>query len=305
MRCLMAESVRSFVYLEGFTMIPSQAASPPLVAVASGALAGWDLATMLGALTAAGVDALEVAIGPSGLIPAGDRDAARDLKQHVADAGVLVCGADATLEITLVDVDAAEVVKSAQALGAPFVRFFAPAFVPTKSLDDQMRSAQLALRELATTAQSMQPPVTILVEIAPNTLAASPELARRLIRERASLDGDDGAALGVIFDPGNMVAEGHLAADFAVALLGDTLHHVHVKNRVMVEEDGVWTATSQNLASGFVDWPGTVAALRASGYRGTYTLDHLSGPVSVAGLASDVYELRSMLASALESELTT
>lgn len=279
---------------------PSPLASQFVLAIASGALPGWDVDALLDALAVTGITALEVSVGPTGLIPAGDLQAARALKERLAHAGVSVCGADATRELTFVSPQAPQVLSSAAALDAGFARFFAPQFRPERKLDEQLNDARQALASLTDFAQSLLPKVAPLVEIAPGTLAASPELARRLVASNTSINCDAATRPAVVFDPGNMVAEGHLQPSFAVAILGDLLQHVHVKNRLIAEVDGSWSASSQTLAKGLVDWRSTVKALNESGYRGAYTLDHLSGLPSLESLVADVAEFRAVLAESLE-----
>jgi len=257
------------------------------VAVASGALAGWSVDAIAGALTAAEVQRIEIAVGKTGLLNVDDEGLAAHLQSRLADVGLEVCGVDATQDLAINNARAAAVLDLAAELYAPFVRYYAPVFDRNLSIEFQFERAANALYDLALRGKRQS--IDVLIELAPGTIAPSPELGRRIL-DTAGFSGT-----GIVFDPGSMVTEGHLPHDLALALLGGTVSHVHVKNRALERQDGRWLPTSRTLADGLVDWPGTLQLLVDKGYTGLLSIDHLSGPASVNLLCSDVGELRSMI----------
>jgi sugar phosphate isomerase/epimerase len=114
--------------------------------------------------------------------------------------------------------------------------------------------------------------VRALVEIHHRTICPSASLAHRLVSRF------DPQAVGVIYDPGNMVHEGFEDYGLGIELLGPYLAHVHVKNGAFTrpEGGGVWTARWAPLEDGVVDFPQLLAALRAAGYDGWLSMEDFS-----------------------------
>lgn len=114
--------------------------------------------------------------------------------------------------------------------------------------------------------------VMALVEIHHGTICPSASLAHRLVSHF------DPRAVGVIYDPGNMVYEGFEDYRLGLELLGPYLAHVHVKNGAFTRPagGGVWTATWAPLEDGVVDFLLFFAALRAVGYDGWLSVEDFS-----------------------------
>jgi sugar phosphate isomerase/epimerase len=230
--------------------------------------------------------AVEWGAGPGeALEPGHDAGALREL---CAAAGLAVSG----LSVQDRDVTAATprrarpYIRQAVALGAQFVRLFAPPYRGGSFTREQSRArAGLdALVELAAPDG-----VKVLVETSPATLAPTPELAVGLVEHQAP------ELAGVLFDPGNTVIEGYLAPALAVATLGPYLHHVHVKNIAWRRAAGAWVWRYASLSQGMVVWPEIVCALAAAGFRGGFSIDHLSGKPTAARLALETERLRTLL----------
>jgi sugar phosphate isomerase/epimerase len=224
----------------------------------------------------AGFSAIEWGIGPGQAATATRGEAAKLAQLSVFNgldvAGVCVQGGPASLDkpasIKTVAAFAAE-------LGAPFVRVWAPAFAGGSLAAAQKQARASLAKAVEITARAG---VVLLVENAPDSIAPSTTLVRELI------EAHEPEQVGVLWDPGNGLMEGHLDASLAIAELGAYLQHVHVKNIVWRRTDGVWKWSYSSLATGLLDWPATLAALRAAGYGGRVSLDHLSGAATVAGL---------------------
>jgi sugar phosphate isomerase/epimerase len=96
---------------------------------------------------------------------------------------------------------------------------------------------------------------------------------------RCFLDGLDPAWVGAIYDPGNMVWEGHEQYRLRLETLGPYLAHVHAKNarwrQIGRRPDGslAWHAEWAPLAAGIVDFRALSVALRQIGYDGWVSVE--------------------------------
>ena len=93
------------------------------------------------------------------------------------------------------------VLRGASALGAPLARIQVPRYDGQTAYAPLWERARIDYREVARLARGHG--VKALVEIHHETIVPSASAARRF------LDGFDPEAVGVIYDPGNMVWEGH------------------------------------------------------------------------------------------------
>lgn len=111
--------------------------------------------------------------------------------------------------------------------------------------------------------------VRLCVEIHMRTIAAGPDAVMRVVGEFNPKD------VGVLYDPGNMVYEGHVPPRVALSVLGDYLAEVHVKNAKIERQpepgpEGLvkWKAVPANLEEGVCDFAQVFEALVARGYEG-------------------------------------
>jgi sugar phosphate isomerase/epimerase len=181
---------------------------------------------------------------------------------------------------------AAPYVTMASSLGARFIRLFAPPY-RGGSLAREQRRARAGLDAVVDRAAADG--IVVLIETSPGTLAPTPGLAAALVEHRTPKHA------GVLFDPGNTVIEGYLAPALAVARLGPHLHHLHVKNIVWRKVSGAWAWQYAPLTGGMLAWPEILAALAAGGYRGGFSIDHLSGTPTTERLRSETQRLRALL----------
>lgn len=257
--------------------------TPRRIAVVSGALPDLSLDDVVSALAVAGVDAIEVSVGPGGHLDGRSARTVSAAGARLADAGFRLCGVDAPSELPLGAEGLTRVLDIAAQLQAPFIRVYPPRFDPMVPVQAQLAAAAAALHSFATGAPGA---TATLLEPAPDSVAPSPELARQVV-----LASSVGSA-GVLFDPGSAVAEGYLQPELALGVLGELVRHVHVKNRSLTHRAGRWISESRGLADGVVDWVLTLSALKRRGYSGWLSIDHLSGPACVEVLCADVAELR-------------
>jgi sugar phosphate isomerase/epimerase len=187
---------------------------------------------------------------------------------------------------------AAKYVALAVALGAPHIRLLAPAY-NGGSLRREQERVRIAIDRLVEVAAPQG--VVVLVETSPTTLAPAPELAVTLVERQPPEHA------GVLYDPGNMVIEGHLAPAVAIARLGAYLRHVHVKNIAWSRHGAVWRWRHAPLASGILDWSSIVHELTAARYRGLFSIDHLGGQASARKLGAESTFLRKIVAAELHA----
>jgi sugar phosphate isomerase/epimerase len=114
--------------------------------------------------------------------------------------------------------------------------------------------------------------VKALVELHHGTICPSASLAYRLVSHF------DPAAVGVIYDPGNMVHEGFEDYRIGTEILGPYLTHVHLKNAGFdrPEGGGTWQARWTPLANGVVDFGALFEALARVGYDGWLVVEDFS-----------------------------
>jgi sugar phosphate isomerase/epimerase len=248
------------------------------VSVFSACLPGWTPAKVIGVAVSLGFSSVEWASGPGHAIS--DPEKGSELREQCEQAGLQSAGVSVQdPEVTCATPGAAvRHISLAMALGAPQVRLLAPAYRGGSLRREQQRTrAGLdRLVELAAPAG-----LAVLIETSPATLAPAPELAAALVEhhppERA----------GVLYDPGNMAIEGHLAPGLAVARLGPYLRHVHVKNISWQRTGNAWRWRHATLSGGVLDWRSIVHCLAAGRYRGLFSIDHLGSEVSAARLRSE------------------
>ena len=245
----------------------------------SSALPGWDPPRVARAAHEAGLSAVEWGIGPGQVLesPRAARAMLRAL--DVEAAGICIQGGAASLTTPArIEPFAA----LAAELGAPHVRVFAPplrANVHRRALEGIACASVIA----------QQHGVAVLVETSPGTIAPS------TLQVRALVEGFPAEHLGVLYDPGNMVIEGHVDPRLGVEELGPYLRHVHVKNVLWRRIGTAWTWRHARLDAGLADWPAILGALRQAGYGGRLSLDHLGGNPTLALLRREVELLRSWL----------
>src|SRR3954451_15049111 len=163
------------------------------------------------------------------------------------------------------------VLRGTAVLGAPMARIQIPRYDGQSSFVALWESARRDHREVERVARAHG--VKALVEIHHETIVPSASAARRF------LDGFDPTSVGAIYDPGNMVWEGHEQYRLGLETLGPYLAHVHAKNSAWRQTgqraDGslAWQAEWAPLDKGIVDLHELFAALRAVGYDGWISVE--------------------------------
>jgi sugar phosphate isomerase/epimerase len=171
----------------------------------------------------------------------------------------------------------ARVFRGAAALGTRGGRVGVMARIQVPRFDGQASYVELwerARRDYQEVSrQARAHGVKALVEIHHETIVPSASAARRF------LDGFDPESVGAIYDPGNMVWEGHEQYRLGLETLGPYLAHVHAKNSAWRQTgkraDGslAWQAEWAPLDEGIVDLRALFATLRAVGYDGWISVE--------------------------------
>jgi sugar phosphate isomerase/epimerase len=258
--------------------------------VLSSALPGLSSQEVAETARDAGFHAIEWGVGPD-QVTTGKRGDVRGLLELSAFNGLELVSV--TVQSGPASLDKPASIKPfaafAAALGARYLRLWTPSFNGGR-LADELRKRRTALAQAIEITAAAG--VVLLLENSPASLTPSTTLTRELI------DGHGPEQVGVLWDPGNGIIEGHLDPRLAIADLGEYLHHVHVKNVAWRRSGGVWSWSYASLATGMLDWASLVAALDAAGYRGRLSIDHLPGPANVATLRRETDALRSLLEQA-------
>jgi sugar phosphate isomerase/epimerase len=253
----------------------------------SACLPGWDSRRVIDVAVSFGFSAIEWAIGPGHAI---ERPQVVPELRELCDCaglrsgGLLVQDPAVTLAAPK---RAAAYVDLAIALGASYLRLFAPRY-RGGLLEREQHRARAGLDFLVDLAAPAG--LTVLVETSPTTLAPAPDFAAALVEQHPP------ERAGVLYDPGNMAIEGCLAPRLAIARLGAHLHHVHVKNVAWSRRAGVWRWRHAELAKGMLDWREILAALAAARYDGRFSIDHLGGVPTPALLRAESGHLRELVA---------
>src|SRR5215207_3200117 len=114
------------------------------------------------------------------------------------------------------------VFRGAAALGTPMARIQVPRYDGQTGYGDLWERARRDYQQVMRLARAHG--VKALVEIHHETIVPSASATRRF------LEGFDPESAGAIYDPGNMVREGHERYRLGLGTLGPSLAHVHTKN---------------------------------------------------------------------------
>jgi sugar phosphate isomerase/epimerase len=261
----------------------------PRMALFSASLPGWSAQEVIDTARLLGFAAIEWGTGPEQAIA--DPRSGAEIRALCGDAGLACSGVSVQdPRVTLANPKlAVPAVDLAVALGAPHVRVPAPRY-----RGESLRRQQKLTRDGLATLVDLASPhgLTVVVETSPGTLAPTPDSALALIEDHPPTDA------GVLYDPGNMIIEGHVESRLAVARLQEYLVHVHVKNIVWSRRNRAWQWRHSRLTAGMADWPTILGALAAAGYVGRFSIDHLPGPPTESLLRDEAEALSGLIGCA-------
>ncbi len=167
-----------------------------------------------------------------------------------------------------------KVLKAAQSIGCPNIRVFPPNYDEKESYPSLFARTVEELKVLEPLALKYK--VRINLEIHMGNIIPSASAAYRLVSHF------DPKAIGIIYDPGNMVHEGFENYKLGFELLDDYLAYVHVKNALWekagVLDNGsqIWKPIWTPLKKGCANLTKLIATLREMGYNGYISIEDFS-----------------------------
>jgi sugar phosphate isomerase/epimerase len=132
------------------------------------------------------------------------------------------------------------------------------------------RTVQESLRRLEQKAISRG--VKVLLELHWGTIMSGFCAARLLLNDI------DPRAIGLTFDPANMVVEGREDWEFGIQLMREYIDNIHVKNAAWGMRRQEWCWQWSPIQDGMVDWHEMVALLNAISYRADYAIEDFLTP---------------------------
>ncbi|WP_418320140.1 sugar phosphate isomerase/epimerase family protein [Piscinibacter sakaiensis] len=195
--------------------------------------------------------------------------ALQEIAARCADAGLSIVGLSPYL--TVGDIAAAEdLIGIAADIGVSRIRVWAPSTRepgPYRPAIERMRRWLSDLEPVL-----LRHRVRFALEVHQATVCPSAAMALRM------LDGIDTAAVGVLYDIGNLAVEGFEHPPLALELIGDRLTHVQIKNAVWLSPGAgrPWQWHWCPMDEGQLDLPGIVAALVDAGFAGWISAEDFS-----------------------------
>lgn len=217
-------------------------------------------------------------------------DKASDIKKLSEDHGLEIVCLGTYLSYKLLD-DVKRCMEAAKIMGCGSVRVSAPKYDGCQNYHDIFDKAVDGYGKIEEIARSFK--VRANIELHQGSICSSASLAYRFV---SNFDTDH---IGVILDPGNMVAEGHENWQLGMELLGPYLAYVHIKNTAWVvdgEVDGVkrWKTAISPIKEGIVSWADVLIALDKVGYNGWLSLEDFATGDTKTKLVEDLAYLKSI-----------
>jgi sugar phosphate isomerase/epimerase len=217
---------------------------------------------------------------------------APEIRRISEDAGLEIVGLGTYLGFKLTD-DVARCMEAAQIMGCKRIRVSPPNYDGSTNYNDLYEEALDGFGRIEELARAYG--VRANIEIHHGNMCSSASLTYRLV---SNFDPD---YIGVIFDPGNMICEGHEKWQLGLELLGPYLSHVHVKNAAWVESNVTdegekrWKHSMVATKDGFVDWTEVLLALDKVGYSGWLSFEDFSPGDTESKLANNISYLKGLV----------
>jgi len=194
------------------------------------------------------------------------RDTPRAVRELGASANLATVGLAPYIEVG--DIDGYErVARFAAEAGVSGIRLRSPS-VDERGFTTLFAEGRSFFEQVE--AVSKRYKVRGLLEMHQRSLCASATMAERLVH------GLDPAAVGVIYDVGNLVVEGFEDPRVGLSVLGPYLAHVHLKNAAWRLVAGDWEPYWAPLDEGILDIRSFLDLLESGGYEGWVSLEDLS-----------------------------
>lgn len=197
-----------------------------------------------------------------------ERDDVRRARRLCDRAGLAVIGLNGSVRAG--DLRGVEQLMGLAAeAGAPRIRLWAPS-TADGGFHESLDRAVAFFGEVAALADRFG--VQALLEMHQRTICPSAALAKQVVA------GLPAHLVGVIYDPGNTVVEGSEDPRLALAILGEHLAHVHLKNAAheRAGDGGPWRHRWTPMDDGVLDVPAILRLLDGAGYRGWVSVEDFS-----------------------------
>lgn len=217
---------------------------------------------------------------------------APEIRRITEDAGLQIVGLGTYLGYKLLD-DVAKCMEAARLMDCPSIRVSPPNYDGSVNYNDLYEEALDGYAQVENLAREFG--VRANIEIHHGNMCPSASLTYRLV---SNFDPD---FIGVIFDPGNMVCEGHENWLLGLELLGPYLAHVHVKNAAWgetgVSENGekLWKSRMAAMTEGIVNWTDIVLGLDKVGYRGWLSFEDFGPGETETKLSDDIGYMKALV----------
>ncbi len=153
--------------------------------------------------------------------------------------------------------------EATQAIGADNVRISPGIYDENKNYIDQVDYAK---RQYAKTAEIAERyGVRVVIETHMGQLGPSMTKVMEILKDLPSKH------VGIMWDPGNQIAEGMETYNMALDIAGEYLAEIHIKNLIWEccehnDHQAVWQASTCPVHKGIVDWPKLIAVLKKRNY---------------------------------------
>ena len=216
---------------------------------------------------------------------------AKEIRKISEDHGLEIMSLGTYLSYKLIE-DIQRCMEAARIMGCGSIRVSAPKYDRSQNYNDIFEQAMDGFAKVEALAAKHN--VRACVELHYGNICSSASLGHRLV------SNFDPYCIGVIYDPGNLVFEGHEDPRLAFDLLGPYLAYVHVKNAAWVQVDGadhggrLWRPTIAPLKEGFVPWREILSDLDKSGFNGWLSLEDFGPGDAKTKLADGIAYLKSL-----------
>lgn len=216
---------------------------------------------------------------------------APEIRRISEDAGLEIMALGTYLGYKLLD-DVARCMEAARIMGCPSIRVSSPNYDGSTNYNDLYEQALDGYGQVENLAREFG--VRATIELHHGSMCPSAGLAYRLV---SNFDPD---FIGVIYDPGNMIAEGHEDWQMGLELLGPYLSHVHVKNSawqetgVSPEGEKLWKHSMVATKEGSVCWPDVLMALNRVGYQGWLSMEDFGPGTTQSKLSEDLAYIKGL-----------
>lgn len=225
---------------------------------------------------------------------------ATEVKKLCRDAGITIMALGTYRDCNDSSKDIQHLMEAARAMGTRNLRIGTPYYDGSKSYNRMFAKAQKNYAKVERYAEKHG--VRACVEMHPSQLAPSASAAMRF------LEPFNPKHVGVIYDVGNQVREGHENFRAGLEILGKYLSHVHMKNgswkKAGKDKDGAttWAPKGATLKTGQLDIALFMNVLVNHGYKGWISMEDFTPGSSKRRLTEAIEYMKTLEKRALRKK---